>query len=72
MRVKKKNIDAIEFYAVDFRFGGQVEHGVEIEAWFRAGTAFADQAWPHGIVQLRKIIRRFLCHAHMLYKSRKL
>ena len=55
VRVEQKQIDAIELDAIDFRFGGEVEHGIEVDARFRAGAAFADEAGPHGIVEFGKI-----------------
>jgi hypothetical protein len=49
--VEEENIDAIEFNAVDLGFGGEVEHGIEVDARFSAGAALADKAGPHGVVQ---------------------
>ncbi len=61
MGVEKEEIDAVEARAVDAGFGGEVEHGVEVDAGFGAGTAFAHETGPHGVVQFRKIVR---CGGH--------
>ena len=56
VRIEEKQIDAVEPHAIHFGGGGQVEHRVEIDGRLGARPALADQAGPHGVVQLRKLV----------------
>ena len=56
VRVEKEDVDPIELDAVDLGFRSQVEHGVQVNAWFGARAALANQAGPHGVVEFGKII----------------
>jgi hypothetical protein len=56
VRFEQEDVDAIEPGAVDLGLGGQIEHGVEVDAGFGAGTAFADEAGPHGVVKLGEVV----------------
>ena len=56
VRIVQKQVDAVEFDAADFGFGGHIEHRVEADKWLGAGTAFADQTWPGRIVEFREVI----------------
>ena len=56
VRVVEEEIHAIELHAVDLGLGGEVEHGVEVDARFGAGAALADEAGPHGVVKFRKVV----------------
>jgi len=49
--LEKEQVDAVELDAIYFGIGGELEHFVEVNAGFSAGTAFADEAGPHGIVK---------------------
>ena len=51
MRVEQKQVDAVEPLPIDFRRGGAVEHGVEVDWRVRGARFFADQAGPGGVVQ---------------------
>lgn len=62
VRLEEEDINAVELHSVDLGLGCQVEHCVEVNAWLGSGAAFAHKAGPHGIVQLRKIIWRWLIH----------
>ena len=55
VRGEQKQIDAVELDAVDLGRGRQVEHRVEIDRRLRTRRAFADDARPGGVVQLRKV-----------------
>ena len=63
--VEEEEIDAIEFDAVHFGVGGEVEHLVEINGGFSARAAFADEAGPHGIVKFG-IVAVGMLRAHKL------
>ena len=67
VRIEQENIDAIKPNPVDFRASGQIEHRVQVDGRFGARAAFADQAGPHGIVELGKGIG-VLC-AHIVLES---
>ena len=56
MRVEQEQVHAVKLHAVHLRFGGEIEHRVEINGWFRAGAAFADEAGPHGVMKFWKSI----------------
>src|ERR1051326_1829938 len=62
MGLEQENIDSIEPSAVDAGLRGQIQHGIEIDAGFGSGAAFAYQARPHSIVQFGKRIARLRIH----------
>jgi hypothetical protein len=40
-----------------------LEHGIEIDRRLRAGTAFADEAGPHGVMKFGKVaVTMFSAH----------
>ena len=56
--IEQEQIDAVEFHAVDFGLGGQVEHCVEVDERFGTRAALADEAGPHGVVKFRVVVLR--------------
>ena len=65
MRVEEEQVHAIEFNSIDLGASGQVEHGIEVNAGFGAGAAFADEARPHCIVEFG-IIAVAVLRAHKM------
>ena len=66
VRVEEEEVHAVELDAVHLGLGGQVQHGIEVDAGFGAGAAFADQAGPHGVVQFGKGIRVLRVHKNLV------
>ena len=50
MRVVKKQVHPIEFHAIDGCIRSQQQHGVQVDARFGAGAAFAHQTRPHRVM----------------------
>jgi len=50
-----KDVDAVELHAPDLGPGSQINHGVEVDRWLRI-RPLSDEARPHRIVKLRKIV----------------
>ena len=65
VRVEEKQVHALELDAIHFRPGGQLEHGIEVQARFGARAAFAHQAGPHGVVKFWIVAVTVLC-AHKI------
>jgi hypothetical protein len=56
MGIEEEDIDTIEPGPVHLCFGCQLEHRIQVDAWFGAGAAFADKAGPHRVVKFGKIV----------------
>src|ERR1017187_9072833 len=70
VRVKQEEIHTVELDAIHFGPRRQVEHGVQVNARFGAGAAFANQARPHGVVKLRVVaVTMFCAHKVVLLVS---
>jgi hypothetical protein len=67
VRVEKEQVNAIEFLAVDFGFGGAVEHRIEVDARLGARAALADEAGPHGVMQFREIVFGVVFHGTVFH-----
>ena len=61
MRIVGEQVNAIEFHAVHFRVGGEVEHGVEVNERLGTGAAFSDEARPYGVVDLEGVLHYCRC-----------
>ena len=55
MRIKKTQVNAVEFNTVDFCSCCHLQHLIKINRRFRIGS-FAYDTWPGSIVQFGKII----------------
>ena len=59
MGEEQEVIDSVELLAIDIRSGGQFEHALERDWRFLIGAIpFTDKAWPHGVVEFRKLVHR--------------
>ncbi len=61
VRIVGEQVNAIEFHAVHFRVGGEVEHGVEVNERLGTGAAFSDEARPYGVVDLEGVLHYCRC-----------
>ena len=52
VRMEQEQIDAFELLAVDLGVGGQLEHAVEADRRMVGLRLLADEAGPHGVVQV--------------------
>ena len=57
MRRGDEEVDAVEFLAVDLGVGGQLEQRVERDDRLAVAAALADDARPHGVVELWIVVR---------------
>ena len=55
VRIGKEEVHAFKLDAVDFRRRSQIQHFVETDRRLRV-RPLADKAWPHCVVQFRKIV----------------
>ena len=51
VRIEKEQVHPVEPDAIHLGPGGEIEHGVQVNARLGTGAALADQAGPHGIVK---------------------
>ena len=56
VRGDDEEVDAVELLAVGLGVGGELEQGVERDDRLAVRRALADDAGPHGVVQLRVVV----------------